>query len=260
MSRYGYKTKKSITDKVKKYYPNEYQNIIQQAQDNRRGYTYSLSEIKSPFDAYLIGLMLTDGYLLSDRDGIGLDMVDEDAIAFIAKGIGTTYKAYSQTGKQTRYRVLINRPGIQVEVARYGLIKNKTYIIPAPQFYEQEIKYLPYVIRGIIDGDGCVSKTSYGGAQFYIVSASIEFIKWIEKILTENFFMEDLHIRKTEENLYRIETANQFNILKLIAIVYNKPFGMNRKYIEIRKTFRDYNKDFFIGNNEIDGIVQTATE
>lgn len=164
MSRYGYKTKKSITDKVKKYYPNEYQNIIQQAQDNRRGYTYSLSEIKSPFDAYLIGLMLTDGYLLSDRDGIGLDMVDEDAIAFIAKGIGTTYKAYSQTGKQTR------------------------------------------------------------------------------------------------ENLYRIETANQFNILKLIAIVYNKPFGMNRKYIEIRKTFRDYNKDFFIGNNEIDGIVQTATE
>lgn len=260
MSRYGYKTKKSITDKVKKYYPNEYQNIIQQAQDNRRGYTYSLSEIKSPFDAYLIGLMLTDGYLLSDRDGIGLDMVDEDAIAFIAKGIGTTYKAYSQTGKQTRYRVLINRPGIQAEVARYGLIKNKTYIIPAPQFYEQEIKYLPYVIRGIIDGDGCVSKTSYGGAQFYIVSASIEFIKWIEKILTENFFMEDLHIRKTEENLYRIETANQFNILKLIAIVYNKPFGMNRKYIEIRKTFRDYNKDFFIGNNEIDGIVQTATE
>ena len=40
MNRYGYKTKKSITDKVKKYYPNEYQNIIQQAQDNRRGYTY----------------------------------------------------------------------------------------------------------------------------------------------------------------------------------------------------------------------------
>jgi len=67
--------------------------------------------------------MLTDGYLLSDRDGIGLDMVDEDVIAFVAKGIGTTYKAYPQAGKQTRYRVLINRPGVQAEVARYGLIK-----------------------------------------------------------------------------------------------------------------------------------------
>jgi len=42
MSKYGYKTKKSITDKVKKYYPNEYNKIIKQAQDNRRGYIYSL--------------------------------------------------------------------------------------------------------------------------------------------------------------------------------------------------------------------------
>lgn len=31
MARYGYKTKKSITDKVKKYYPNEYEIIIKQA-------------------------------------------------------------------------------------------------------------------------------------------------------------------------------------------------------------------------------------
>jgi len=28
MAKYGYKTKKSITDKVKKYYPNEYDKII----------------------------------------------------------------------------------------------------------------------------------------------------------------------------------------------------------------------------------------
>ena len=28
MAKYGYKTKKSITDKIKKYYPNEYDKII----------------------------------------------------------------------------------------------------------------------------------------------------------------------------------------------------------------------------------------
>jgi len=31
MTKYGYKTKKSITDKVKKYYPQEYEQIIQEA-------------------------------------------------------------------------------------------------------------------------------------------------------------------------------------------------------------------------------------
>lgn len=28
---------------------------------------------------------------------------------------------------------------------------------------------------------------------------------------------------------------------KIIALCYNKPFGMNRKYEQLRKTFRDYN-------------------
>ena len=94
MSKYGYKTKKSIIDKVKKHCGESYKEIIQQAQDNRRGYTYSLEKITSPFDAYLIGLLMTDGYVLSDRDGLGLDMTDEDVISFVAKTIGTNYKSY----------------------------------------------------------------------------------------------------------------------------------------------------------------------
>ena len=49
-----------------------------------------------------------------------------------------------------------------------------------------------------------------------------------------------------------------YNILKLIALVYNKPFGMNRKYNNLRKTFRDYNNDALLDKD--DGIVQTTTE
>lgn len=36
MNKYGYKTKKSITDKVKKYYPENYEEIIKEAQNSRR--------------------------------------------------------------------------------------------------------------------------------------------------------------------------------------------------------------------------------
>ena len=70
--------------------------------------------------------------------------------------------------------------------------------------------------------------------------------------------MDDISIRVNGEGLYRIETANQYNILKLIALVYNKPFGMNRKYTNLRKTFRDYNNDALLDKD--DGIVQTTTE
>lgn len=48
------------------------------------------------------------------------------------------------------------------------------------------------------------------------------------------------------------------DLLKLIALVYNKPFGMNRKYNNLRKTFRDYNNDALLDKD--DGIVQTTTE
>ena len=257
MNKYGYKTKKSIIDKVKKYYPKEYKNIIKTAQDNRRGYNYSLDKITSPFDAYLIGLLLTDGYVLSDRDGVGLDMTDEDVISFVAKTIGTNYKSYEDGKHKTKYRVLITVPGISQQVARFGIIPNKSLILPAPILFNEEKQFLPYIIRGIIDGDGSVSKTSYGGAQFYICTMSEEFANWVAEVLRNNFFMDDIKIRISEKGLYRIDTANQHNILKLIAIVYNKPFGMNRKYNYLRKTFRDYNNDALLDKD--DGIVQTTT-
>lgn len=84
------------------------------------------------------------------------------------------------------------------------------------------------------------------------------FANWIKKVLENDFFMDDISIRINNEGLYRIETANQYNILKLIALVYNKPFGMNRKYNSLRKTFRDYNNDALLDKD--DGIVQTTTE
>lgn len=258
MAKYGFKTKKSITDKVKKYYGENYKEIIKQAQDNRKGYTYSLKEITSPFDAYLIGLIMTDGYVLSDRDGLGLDMTDEDVIKFVASTIGTNYKTYIEEGRKNRYRVLINIQGISKEVERFGIVPRKSKIIEKPKLLDKERQYLPYIIRGIIDGDGCVSKTSYGGAQFYICSMSEQFIDWIIEVLEKDFFMTDIHKKQNiETGIWRVETSNQYNILKLIALVYNKPFGMNRKYNELRKTFRDYNKDVLLDKD--DGIVQTTT-
>ena len=45
--------------------------------------------------------------------------------------------------------------------------------------------------------------------------------------------------------MYFIKIADQDNIQKIIALCYNKPFGMIRKYTKLRQTFRDYNKDIF---------------
>lgn len=176
MKKYNFRTKKSIVDKVKKYYSDLYEDIVATAFLNRKGYNYHIDKIRSPFDAYLIGLLLTDGYILTDHDGFGIDLTDKDCIEFLSKTIGKNYKVYYRDGCLPRYRLIVQGKGLTEELERFSVIKNKSYVIHAPNLYDDELKYIPYIIRGIIDGDGCVSPTSYGGAQFYIVSQSEQFI------------------------------------------------------------------------------------
>ena len=71
---------------------------------------------------------------------------------------------------------------------------------------------------------------------------SEDFADWCINVLENNLYMKDIKKRQSDKGLWRIETANQDNIFKLIANVYDKPFGMERKYKLLRETFNDYNR------------------
>ena len=50
-----------------------------------------------------------------------------------------------------------------------------------------------------------------------------------------------------ENNFFEFyEWEKEDNIIKLIVLCYDKPFGMSRKYKHLRKMFRDYNKDSLV--------------
>lgn len=243
--KYGFKSKKSILDKVRKHCDNP-EEAISQAKQNRKGWKYSIEEITSPFDAYFIGLMMTDGYISENK--VGIDLIDEDCISFLAQSIGADYKTYQDTprgdyDRQPRHRLILTDANLVEQLSRYGIVPRKTATLQGFEFKRQEEKYIPYVIRGIIDGDGCVFDTSYGGAAFYIISQSEDFIDWCKEKMENHLYLKHLSKRKTSDNLFRLETAAQTDILKLIVLVYDRPFGMMRKYEHLRKTFRDYNKD-----------------
>lgn len=253
MEKYGFASKKSITDKVKKYYPNNYSQIVEEAKRNRKTYNYSLEKINSEFDAYFLGLLLTDGYIARERE-IGIDLTDEDCIQFLSNVIKKEYKTYEAASGNNeihavkkRHRLILADSTLVNDIARFGVIPNKSTILPKPQLLPEEEKYIPYIIRGIIDGDGCIFETSYGSPAFYIITKSKEFAEWLKETLTSKLFMKDIRVYQDKNELYKIETANQDNILKLIVLCYNKPFGMNRKYTHLQKMFRDYNNDLLLG-------------
>lgn len=246
MIKYNFATKKSITDKVKKYYGENYKNLINFAKINRKGYHYTFEKINNQFDAYYLGLLLTDGYITTRGTDVGLDLVDEDCISFLSNGIGKKYNVIKKyrSNEQTRYRLIVSGKELVNNLQKYGVVKNKTFTLEGSQLLLEEEKFIPYIIRGIIDGDGTVSPTSYGAPQFSIFIASEKFADWLVYILENKMYMIDIHknFQANEYNgLWKIGSVNHNNILKLITLSYDKPFGMERKYKEIRKTFNDYN-------------------
>lgn len=257
-NKYGYKTKKSILDKVKKHLGRVLtEEEKRELAKKRKGYSVDFSKINNPFNAYFIGLMLTDGYI-SDETKFGIDLTDEDVIAFISKTTGQTYNTYSSNdaNKKDRYRIIFSDKE-QIEILkRYGIVKNKTFTLSGFALLEEEEPYLPYLLRGIIDGDGCIYTTSYGKPAFFIVTASKEFSDWLVKILSHRFYMKDMHSYQTANGTWRIDTALEYNINILKDIIYSQPYGMARKYNKLRETFNDYNKDI---QPMDDGIVQTTT-
>lgn len=246
MAKYNFATKKSIIDKVKKHYGENYKELIEQARINRKGYHYTFERINNHFDAYYLGLLLTDGYISTREYDVGLDLTDEDCIAFLSKGIGKNYSIIKNNdkNKKNRYRLVLTEKELVENLKKYGVIRNKSLTLEGPKLSLDEEKFIPYLIRGIIDGDGNVTPTSYGAPQFAIYTASESFADWLVDTLENKMYMIDIHktFSQNETNgLWKIHSADYNNVLKLITLSYDKPFGMERKYKKLRQTFNDYN-------------------
>lgn len=243
--KYGYKSKKSILDKIKKHLGRALgEEELKEIRDKRKGYSVDFSKINNPFNAYFIGLMLTDGYIC-DNTKFGIDLTDEDAIAFLSDTIGKTYTSYTSEdeNRKIRYRLILSDASQVEALKRYDIVQRKSKILSGFELLEEEEVYLPYLIRGIIDGDGCIYTTSYGKPAFFIVTASKKFADWLTYILSHRFYMKDIHPYQTTNGIWRIDTALEYNIRILKDIIYDQPYGMARKYNKLRETFNDYNKN-----------------
>ena len=257
MKKYGYKTKKSITDKVKKYKGKNFD--FSEISKNRKKYHLNLQVIKNPFDAYFLGLMITDGYVVSDKK-FGMDLIDEDCIQFISNITGQSYSTYLSNDefRQTKYRIVFSDKEIVNQLKRYNIIQNKTHQLKGFDFLLEEERFIPYFIRGVIDGDGHIGYTSYGSLCFSIAASSKSFLDWLNIIFINKMFMYDLQTpyQNKKTGVWSIGSALQRNINILKILSYDRPFGMMRKHNQIHEQASETIMETSYGD---DGIVQTAT-
>ncbi len=246
MKKYNFKTRKSITDKVKKYGYTP-RNATESKMLNKKYADFSMEIIDNEFKAYLLGLLLSDGYVIKGYNRnkitrnyyVGLSMADLDVIEFISIFLDKKYNIINRgIPKKVIYRIVIHGEKFFNEVARYGVVERKSKTLNKIILNDNEYKYLPYIIRGIIDGDGWIRED---GKEFYICSASKPFIEWLKDTLENKLYMVDLNINYNYNrfkygdtvkygDIWYLRSSFEKNINILKTLVYDKPFGMQRKY------------------------------
>jgi hypothetical protein len=206
-----------------------------QDEANKMRKTYEetmFNKLDAEWKAYMVGLLLTDGYITNDQ--IGLDLTDEDAISYLAEMTGKgnyTTIVDSCKSKKAKYRLTLNSKTIIDDLTRFGVVPRKSLTLKGPLLNEDERNYIPHIFKGIIDGDGWIRSD---GKEFFIVSASRDFLEWCIKELIL-LGMSNLKItQKTFDNekwndCFLVRTALKSNITILKEKIYVYDLGMGRK-------------------------------
>lgn len=234
---YGFKQKKSIYDIIERRggKTRSFQEALEIKNPKRK---MSFERIDNPFKAYFVGLMLTDGWV-TDRNMIGLSMTDKDVIDFVCDSFGKVPQIIKKPGnRKLQYRFTMNSERIANELKRFGIVERKSLTLQPPKLKKSEVKYLPYILRGIIDGDGWIRKD---GGEFFICSMSKDFIEWCKRAFESYYRFIPLNLLQGDNGVWYIRTSDDRNIMLLYVHIYYSQFGMKRKREKLLKRFRDYN-------------------
>lgn len=236
MKMYGFKTKKSIYDIVRRRggETRTFQETLEVKNPARK---ISFEKIDEPFKAYFIGLMLTDGWVTGNN--IGLSMTDKDVIEFVCDRFGKEFSIIKKPGnRKLQYRFMFGFERVVNELKRFGIVERKSLDLQPPKLKKSEVQYLPYLIRGIIDGDGWIRKD---GGEFFICSMSKDFIMWCKKVLEKHFKFVPLNMIQNENGIWNVRTSDERNMMLLYVHIYYSSFGMERKRNKLLARFREHN-------------------
>ena len=236
---YGYKTHKSIADKLKaggveiRTGQNLYTTMKKYSDD-------IFEKIDSEWKAYFLGLLLTDGWITGDKT-IGFSSTDKDVVEYLSELTGKNIQFVDKSGKQIsplglevnrkpEYRLVFSSKKMVEDLKRLSVVNNKTHILQGPNLFYDEFQYLPQILRGIIDGDGTLGFPSNkpGSIYFRITSASEDFIDWCNYSL-RILGMRNIKKREIYDGFWEINSAQPYNIEILMHSIYRDDFGMSRK-------------------------------
>ena len=198
--------------------------------------------------AYWLGFIYADGYIQlrkdgADRLGITLSAEDITHLEKFKKDIKATNpirtyhgSGYNSTGSYSKIE-LVSQKTVN-DIKNKGVVESKTYILKFPDNNQVPEHLLRHFVRGYLDGDGCISKTTrkkYDYATFSIgFTGTADVLKGILSFLGKR----DAKIFRSK-NVYGVNIGGNKQLRGMLGCLYdNAKVYLPRKY----KVYQSYLK------------------
>lgn len=202
-------------------------------------------EIANEHQAYWLGFLYADGYILSKRketkrknqaqsfgfsisskdnelfDYFKQDLQSNNPVHYYQRNDGGSYKEESICG-----RILLTSQHTVDMLKKHGLLENKTFFLKPPQIKKELI---PAFIRGYSDGDGSVYITKKGTFGWSIVGTK-EILTFIQDFLNTDVKLSQ-RFPERQNNNYTLGFCGKNRVPALLDIIYkDASIYLQRKY------------------------------
>lgn len=142
---------------------------------------------------YFIGLLAADGCLSGDGRHIEVTSKSKNHLLSVKKTLGLKIKLGNKSRKKSGVKVYYRLQFSDVKLYKYlvtlGLAPKKSLTLGK---IKTDQKYFSHFLRGVIDGDGCISTWIHASNlhrqwSLRITSAAPVFIKWLKEEIEKHF-------------------------------------------------------------------------
>lgn len=196
----------------------------------------SIVTLSNPVFCYLLGLFISDGHI--DKDRIYICQSNASFLKKMQTLLGHKGNINKATNANNPcYKLTLVDKSLRNLLESYNIDSNKKLTAPYIDCGDNSHHF----IRGLFDGDGCLSYTYTSGMfrmkNFNITSGSKKVIDGVSKFLEENNISYTITETTSKNTYYGVNVGTFEEIIKLMYILY-KDCGeakLDRKYVNFVK-------------------------
>ena len=198
------------------------------------------SNIDSEEKAYWLGFLFADGNIYKNQMTLKLKQTEISHLEKFKLALNsdhTIHNGKNYISNKSKYKnvgyysaLLISNMQFTKDLISLGCVPNKSLIVEFPSISYDLSRHF---IRGVFDGDGCISfiKNNSKYKRFNIISGSEKFINSIKFIL-EKEINASIHLRKLKgKNIFSLDTSKKNIVQSIFRFMYkDATIYLDRKY------------------------------